>query len=603
MMAANKRIIAAGLLLCLGAIPAGMAQAAGDLIPPKVNATSPTGVSLADGSFSYSKTDLTIGTLSLERNYNGSVHTMWDAIPLDPNTMFHGVHWTNNFDMYVTPTFTKIGSNAPYARPTVHLGTSSASGMYLQSTFTGTQTLGVDNDDANKGQLRWVGTYYEYTDSNGVIYTFNPSVQPAGTSFATKTTYAAYAQRIASITYPDGRVTTFSYVSGNLKMVSDSTGYAIIFDWSGSVITAACGFNLATDYVTTSTTCTSAPLKVSYSYTSGLLTTATDVLNNSETYTYDSNQLITCITPPGAGSCKIANSWAHYSADSSAITQTLADGSVWSYSFYDWSGRKTEDPINGECLVENGMSDGNGKGWGYKFTGTSPCEFTDPNGAVTRYQFTGGQTAEEYLAPGSHFGSILVSVTQPEGNQYVVESNGPLHAISKETWKAKSGSGLSDVVKTYAYAGPGYKPTTITDANGNATNITYASHFGVLTEMQPAPTSGAARPLKLTTWTQRYAYIKNSGGTLVAAAAPVWVKDTETVCQTAAGSSTTTCDSGAQQTVTTYQYGATSTAESLLVKGIAVSSGGTTLRTCYGYDGYSRRISETKPNAGLGSCP
>jgi YD repeat-containing protein len=596
----SKKLLLAGgkLIVALLMLAPGPAAAGGDLIPPKVNATSPTGVSLADGSFSYSKTDFTIGTLSLERSYNGSVHTISDPIPLDPNTMFNGLHWTNNFDIYVTPTFTKIGSGAPYARPTVHLGTSSASGMYLQSSFTGTLTLGVDNDDANKGQLRWVGTYYEYTDSNGVIYTFSPSVQPAGTSFATKTTYAAYAQRIASITYPDGRVTSFSYVSGNLKMVSDSTGYAIIFDWSGSVITAACGFNLGNDYVTTSTTCSSAPLKVSYSYTSGLLTTSTDVLNNSETYTYDGNQLINCITPPGASGCKIANSWADGGAGASSITQTLAGGAVWSYSFQNWNGVKTEDPIS---TIETGVVDPNGKSWSYKFVGTSPSEFTDPNGAITNYRFTGGQTVEENTASTTYFGSILVFVTQPEGNQYEVESNGPFHAITKETWKPKTGSGT--IIKQYAYAGPGYKPTTITDANGNATNITYGSHFGVLTEMQPAPTSGAARPLKLTTWTQRYAYIKNSGGTLVAAAAPVWVKDTETQCQTAAGSSMTTCDSGAQQTVTTYQYGATSTVESLLVKGIAVSSGGTTLRTCYGYDGYSRRISETKPNAGLGSCP
>jgi YD repeat-containing protein len=63
------------------------------------------------------------------------------------------------------------------------------------------------------------------------------------------------------------------------------------------------------------------------------------------------------------------------------------------------------------------------------------------------------------------------------------------------------------------------------------------------------------------------------------------------------------CDSAAPETVTTYQYGADGTAEILVLHGKAVSSGGTTLRTCYGYDAYSRKISETAPNANLATCP
>jgi len=148
------------------------------------------------------------------------------------------------------------------------------------------------------------------------------------------------------------------------------------------------------------------------------------------------------------------------------------------------------------------------------------------------------------------------------------------------------------------------KPTSVTDARGAVTDFAYdATHGGVLSEMGPAPVAGAARPLKLTTWVQRYAWIRNSSGVLVQAATPVWVKSTETKCQTAAGSSTATCDTGASQTVTTYEYGATGTGEALLVKGVAVASGGTTLRTCYQYDNYARKIAETKPNASLGVCP
>jgi hypothetical protein len=121
--------------------------------------------------------------------------------------------------------------------------------------------------------------------------------------------------------------------------------------------------------------------------------------------------------------------------------------------------------------------------------------------------------------------------------------------------------------------------------------------------MQPAPATGAARPLKLTTWVQIYGWVTNSSGALVQSAYPIWRKATETACQTVAGSSTAICDGGAPQTVTTYQYGAAATRFALLVTGVAISSGGTTQRTCYGYDIYGHRISETKPNAGLGVCP
>jgi hypothetical protein len=121
--------------------------------------------------------------------------------------------------------------------------------------------------------------------------------------------------------------------------------------------------------------------------------------------------------------------------------------------------------------------------------------------------------------------------------------------------------------------------------------------------MKAAPTAGAARPLKLTSWVQKYAYIKNAGGTLVPAATPIWVMASETQCQTAAGSSSPVCDAAAAQRVTTYEYGANGTANNLNVRGIVVTADGTSRRTCYLYDNGGNRISETKARAGLGSCP
>lgn len=175
----------------------------------------------------------------------------------------------------------------------------------------------------------------------------------------------------------------------------------------------------------------------------------------------------------------------------------------------------------------------------------------------------------------------------------------------------KFGSGLSPVT-IYSAVYPTHcenprtcnKPTSETDARGAITNYTYdPAHGGLLTKMEPAPTAGSARPLTVRTYIQKYAHVKNAGGALVPETTPIWLPATETICQTTAGSSTPVCDSGAQQATTAYEYGADGTADSLLLRGVAVTAGGVTLRTCYSYDSLGRKISETQPAANLATCP
>src|SRR3546814_7191076 len=70
---------------------------------------------------------------------------------------------------------------------------------------------------------------------------------------------------------------------------------------------------------------------------------------------------------------------------------------------------------------------------------------------------------------------MLREARYPEGDKYLAEYNGPFKSISKETYKAKPGSGLPDLVKTYTYgpcASPGSKktcgkPASITDPGGH----------------------------------------------------------------------------------------------------------------------------------------
>jgi hypothetical protein len=268
--------------------------------------------------------------------------------------------------------------------------------------------------------------------------------------------------------------------------------------------------------------------------------------------------------------------------------------------------------------------------WNYGYAisgGTGTLTRTAPDGTTRQYHAylalpSGAHTTPAFIDwAKNEFASTsnytydtyvrILTAQKPEGNslQAVYDSRGN---VTTSTAHSKPGSGLADITQTATYPNDPWctykftcnKPTALVDGRAAQTNITYDNaHGGVLSEMAPPPTAGAPRPLTLTSWTQRYAWVKNAAGTLVQAATPVWVIATQTQCQTAAGSNSPVCDGTAQQTVTTYEYGASGTTDALLVHGKAVSSGGVTLRICYSYDRYARKVSETKPNANLGVCP
>lgn len=579
------------MMLGTAAICAAPPAFSQDVIPPKVVLTTPGGVNVSTGQLMHSVTDIAIGTLKLERFLS-----IGPALP--PNDPFFGSDMTHNFDIYVAPKQIPAGG-PPFYPPhryhtVVHVG-ASASGTYQQAYPLGSSSyVNEHNDDARSTTLQWVSGAYVYTDHEGAVYTFTPSVRAGGTGST-----AANTQRVANIVFPDGRVQTFSYDgNGRLKMVHDSAGYALIFDYNANKdVVAACGFDLARDYVTASSTCSGATLKTTYGYSGVLLTSATDVMGETTTYSTPGSNSLTpypvCVTPPGYSTCKV--SWGA-SGSVYGAAQAMADGTTW---YVAPSAPPFIDPdseITG-CFNEGSVRDPAGKTTQYLFAQSSPCTIYHPDGTITSYEWRGGKLKDPWLTSGPDYeGALLVSVTMPEGNKYLAEYNGPNNRVTKETLVAKPGSGLADRVKQYGYTACGHcGPTWIKDPKGNQTDFTYTSWGGLTSEMQPAPSSGAARPLKLVTYVQKSAYIKNSGGTLVSTGLPIWLPDTETLCQTYAGSSTATCDTGAPITVTSYEYGANGTADNLLLRGKVVTSGGVSLRTCYGYDAQSRKIWETSP--------
>lgn len=204
----------------------------------------------------------------------------------------------------------------------------------------------------------------------------------------------------------------------------------------------------------------------------------------------------------------------------------------------------------------------------------------------------------------------FAGVIQPEGNAIFSEYD-PRGNIVETVIRSKNYPTEPDLVTTLIYPTDCTsiplprcnRPLTVTDARGNTTDFTYNDFGQVLTEIGPAPTSGAARPKVINTYTMRTAYVKSSSGGVVAAGPPISMLTRTSTCISQAS-----CVGTNDEIVTEYDYGPTTGLNNLLLRGMtvtAVNASGQmeTLRTCYKYNYFGERIAETLPKAGLTSCP
>ena len=283
------------------------------------------------------------------------------------------------------------------------------------------------------------------------------------------------------------------------------------------------------------------------------------------------------------------------------VLSIVRDGQTWSYSGNPGSPTLTQcgtasfgvtNPVGSgkQVSVVNCFLD--------MYTEFAPAPASDPFIQLTDEQ---GVQYQEGL-----FDQIQWEI-KPEGNktQYTWDGRGNLN---QETLIPKSGSPLTPVPLSANYDTTCTnqftcnEPHWVKDGNGNETDYTFdPTHGGVLTVTRPADLNGI-RPQTRYTYTQRYAWVLNSSGAYVQSAAPIWVLATESYCRTSTASGTG-CTLAGDQVVKTYEYGPDSGPNNLFQKGVAVTADGVTLRTCYGYDPYGNKISETLPNAGLASCP
>lgn len=598
------------VMLLLGSFISGPLHAQGITPPPRQDTKSEGGVSFGSGTYSYeAPMQIQIGGegeagLSLQPTYISNMNGAFADGLFTQGWTHNYVGIVTNSPLPVDEEFPPPPGNAPYMY-SVSVGGSSQGFLGGSRNPTGGPVGTYRPSSPSGASLEFVGTastgHYIYTDGSGSVINFSSN------------------ERMLDWTFPDGTRLDFTYVPGGLKSVFSSRGYALLFEISGGAWGKACAINLSRTYVTPTSDCPANAPTVSFSYTGApgnpdykLLSGITDAAGGTTSYSYVGANHLGCVKNPGQSTCSISNTYNVCHRDpvllvdppfmhdnEQILSQVRADGKTFTYPFLatpQCTGSMAYS-VSGGVVHINGTSTitvpTNGAGM--------PISFTDEIGRVRSFIYWGNSTLESEE-------NQVAGIITPEGNRdtYVYDLRGN---VTEYRRIAKSGSGLPDQVETASYPGTCTnrltcnKPVYVTDAKGAITDYTYdAIHGGVLTVMQPAPVAGGARPLVVKGYVQKYAYVL-SGGSLVPAATPVWVPATETECQTVAGSNVPVCDSGGPQRVTTYEYGPNGTADNLLLRGVAVTAGGVTLRTCYGYDTQGRRISETKPAANLSVCP
>jgi hypothetical protein len=580
------------------------------LFPP-IYTMTPKGVNIQTGRFVNSSTEFSVGTLSFVR--------------------FKGAPEAINYESATTDIAKPLGYwNHNHASGIKYRNRNGSTFYYVVVDGKGMEFTGVSaqspnylawNQAAQGWSLSKSGSVFTVTNSNGDAYELQsiPGLPPRG-----GLPDAYYA--LTRVDYADGHRLDYAYnASAQPRIISSNRGYAIVLDYNAnSQITAACGFNTARNFVSSTTTCTNANVivKTTYSYDGSLrLSSVTDPGGDIVYYTYTNNSapaannLIATISLPNSPSSYVMQNFygpqpgegAQGAIDTKpdqVRKQITASGDIWLYRY---------QPYTFSDLPPQPGEQRDTYSW-----------VTNPNGSESEAKYING-IVQYTWGPEGYFeyqfdGLQPKSVKFTEGNidTFLVDYAGN---TLMHTRKAKPSSGLADIVytRTYPvaniYSAPTVcnaasaklcnKPVSVVDERGNQTDYTYdPQHGGGLTETGPAV--NGVRPQTRYSYAQRYAVVRSSTNTFVQASSPIWVLTQKAYCKTGNPNPTNTgCDLANDEVVITYEYGPTSgAANNLLLREEVVDPAGLNLRTCYAYDAQGNKIAERKAlGAGTTTCP
>jgi RHS repeat-associated protein len=268
----------------------------------------------------------------------------------------------------------------------------------------------------------------------------------------------------------------------------------------------------------------------------------------------------------------------------SLVTSVVRGGVTQTYSRSDLSGTRT-------VTITDGASN------------ATKVESSLATGLVTAVEDAlGNRTTYLHDSDGR-----VTRVTAPEGNyvELTYDSRGNVtesRAVDKPTTPPEVS--LPDLVTSATYPSSCSnpitcnQPTSTTDAAGNTTDYVYnATHGGVKTITAPAPSSGALRPQTRFTYSAQYAWYKNSSGTIVAGATPIYMLKRQSSC---ASGNSNTCAGTTGEVRYQATYGTHSVANNRQAVTSDIRDGTGTLlsRTNLTYDALGRVLTVEGPTSG-----
>jgi len=262
---------------------------------------------------------------------------------------------------------------------------------------------------------------YTLTTPQGVEYNFNTDGS------------------ISSIDFPNGPTVSYTYTSGKLTSISNGMGRTLTLTYTSDRITSVSDGN---------------GRSVSFSYDmDGNLDTATDAEGEDTTFDYDQPGRMTKIYKPANPTSPIVTNT--YDSLNRVKEQKDAYNNT-TYLYLAGPRAEEVDPL-----------------------GKSKIVFFNEHGNVVKVV---DKMGNEWL---SEYDGLqrLIRTTAPEGNKTEYEYDAK-HNVTKVTAKAKSGSGLSDIVNTFTYNSTWNKVATATDARSKTTTFTYDGTYGNLTKIE-----------------------------------------------------------------------------------------------------------------------
>ncbi len=591
---------------------------------PEQYTSSPMGVNLQTGRFSYWLFSFAMGPFVAERGFNrsgfafpasvyqlsenapngGLIDTVYVNMGNPAVSLGNRVELVQNGSRPIKLTYLKGGGSTIGFRAS-----------YTGSTFNG--YTNIYNPGSEGRYLTKTNGVFILTDKSGTRYEFGSLFQTQG---------SGSGGRLSSVISADGARIDVTYnLDGRLLYASSNRGYALRYEYlSGGAQIKICGFNLAQTYATASTPCSSSAYTVTINNTvrsDGLLqpVSVVDLMGQTTGLTWGGfeGNFPTCITLPNSTACEVSNTFGPQPGEPIYATmkdqvrlQTDANGNAWTYT-YEFAESDSEVPprLGGPSVASKSILSGPGFGVIADYQAGLVQRITAPGGGPNTFIYSGAN---------------LWKATYPESNIMQIDRdwNGNATGVADIP---KVGSGLATMSSGQSFPEPILgsirgnciaasprlcdKPIDRTDPAGNKTEFTYApEHGGVLTKKLPAVQVGGTgafiNPVVRYEYAQRYAWIKTSTNSFAPMAMPIWVLTAERACRATATVGNACAGGAADETVTAYDYGPTSgSPNNLVLRGVAVTADGITLRTCYGYDAQGRKISETQPAAGLAVCP